>query len=417
MSSCASHRPAHAWPDASALPAHANLPNPLLHWDGSEVQSPQQWEQRRRPELKKLFQHYMYGFLPPTPRRTQFHNHGVFANALQGKASLKLVEIQTGDGKAPRIQLMMLVPNQRRGPVPVFLAMNFCGNHAVLADPRIPLNPGWFYNSCKGCADGRSTEASRGSQSADWPVDEIISSGYALATFCTNDIDADRKDVSDGVYAWLAEEWRDAKIAEPANRGTIAAWAWGFHRCVDYLTRDPDIDGSRIAAVGHSRNGKTALLAAAMDERIALAIPHQAGCGGTAPSRGQIGESVERINTAFPHWFNAEFKKFNKDTARLPFDQHCLVALCAPRPVLMSNAQEDEWANPRGQFDMLVAADPVYRFIGVNGLDTMTLPPLGELSGGRLGYYIRAGKHSMTAGDWKVFIQFANKHLSKGGGF
>jgi cephalosporin-C deacetylase-like acetyl esterase len=180
---------------------------------------------------------------------------------------------------------------------------------------------------------------------------------------------------------------------------------------VDYLERERRVDRKRIAAVGHSRNGKTALLAAALDERIALAIPHQAGCGGTAPNRGKIGESVKRINDAFPHWFNAEFKKFNEEPERTPFDQHCLVALCAPRPVLFSNALEDQWANPNGQFEVLKAADPVYRFLKAGGLEATEMPALGHLIESRLGYYIRPGKHSMTAGDWEVFLKFADAQL------
>src|SRR5207253_6109327 len=127
----------------------------------------------------------------------------------------------------------------------------------------------------------------------------------------------------------------------PDACGTLMAWAWGIHRAVDYLVTDPDLDRDRIAVVGHSRLGKTALLAAAFDDRIALAIPHQAGCGGTAPSRGQVGESVRRINTSFPHWFNSTFKEFNDQVDRLPFDQHCLAALVAPRPLLFTNAVED----------------------------------------------------------------------------
>ena len=125
-------------------------------------------------------------------------------------------------------------------------------------------------------------------------------------------------------------------------------------------------------------------------------------------------ESVQRINEGFPHWFNAEFKKFNGEPERLPFDQHCLVALCAPRPVLFSNAVEDQWANPSGQFEVLKAADPVYRFLGAGGLEAKELPPPGKLSDGKLGYYIREGTHSMTADDWKVFLDFADRHLAMG---
>ena len=213
-------------------------------------------------------------------------------------------------------------------------------------------------------------------------MEEIIDRGYALATFANADVDSDRGDVSDGVYAWLAKERTGSTTnSSTRDRGCIAGWAWGFHRCVDYLVTDRDIDEARIAAVGHSRNGKTALLAAAFDERIALAIPHQAGCGGTAPSRVSqklaalqangrpIAETIAVINKSFPHWFNAEFKKFNDAPEKLPFDQHCLVALMAPRPVLLSNAARDRWANPSGQFEVLKAAEPVYKLLKAGGCD------------------------------------------------
>jgi hypothetical protein len=184
-----------------------------------------------------------------------------------------------------------------------------------------------------------------------------------------------------------------------------------LQRAVDYLRRDKDIDGDRIAVVGHSRLGKAAIVAAAFDERIALVIPHQAGCGGTAPSRGKVGESVRQINDHFPHWFDAEFKKFNSRPDRLPFDQNCLVALVAPRPVLFTNGTEDSWANPEGQFQVLGAADPVYRLLGVEGLAARRMPKPGRLIASRLGYHIRPGKHSMSKEDWKVFLDFADRYF------
>lgn len=409
MAGCATHKT--VWPTLEQLPSQTSLPDPLVLLNGQRVSTPEQWNRERRPELKEIFQRYMYGHLPPTPARTRFESRGVYTDALDGKATLKLIEINTGDNGAPKIQLMLLVPNHRRGPVPAFLGMNFCGNHALLTDRRVPVTAGWVYTSCAGCVDGRATDAGRGSQASDWPLAEIIDRGYALAAFCSSDVDSDRKEVSEGIYAWLATQTRQPALAEPANRGSIAAWAWGFHRCMDYLTHDPDLQPDRIAAVGHSRNGKTALLAAAFDERIALAIPHQAGCGGSAPNRGTVGESVQRINTAFPHWFNGTFKEFNEHTDRLPFDQNALVALCAPRPVLFSNAKDDQWANPDGQFEVLKATEGVYRFLGVSGLEADKVPALGQLSSGRLGYYIREGKHSMTTGDWRVFLDYADRHL------
>ena len=168
-------------------------------------------------------------------------------------------------------------------------------------------------------------------------------------------------------------------------------------------------------------------MAAAFDERIALAIPHQAGCGGSAPSRARIAigrafntldtpktkppETVFNINDKFPHWFNARFKEFNDHPDRLPFDQHCLVALCAPRPVLFTNGRADTWINPAGQFEVLRAAAPVYRFLGAGDFNATELPPDGRLLDGTLGYFLRPGAHSLTPQDWKAFLDFADRHL------
>ena len=399
------------FPDAAALPSQASLPDPLVMLDGRRVTTREQWFNNRRPELEALFQHYMYGAIPPKPAHTQAKVLGEYHDFLAGKATLKLLTLETGPTNAPRIDLMLVVPNERRAPAPVFLVMDFCGNHALSDDPRVPLARSWLGDGCKGCTNNTATEAARGSQAADWPLAEIVRRGYALAAFYSGDVDPDRKDVSEGIYAWLAGG--DPARNNPANRGTIAAWAWGFQRCVDYLVTEPSIDAHRIAALGHSRNGKTALLAAAFDERIAIAFPHQAGCGGSAPSRGKIGESVKAINSTFPHWFNAQFKQFNDDPERLPFDQYCLVALCAPRPVLFSAAEGDQWANPAGQFQVLQAADPVYRFLGTRGLAVKDMPPRGQLVDSPLGYYLREGKHSMTSSDWTVFMNFADAQWQK----
>ena len=424
LAGCATHSTPMNFPDASTLPTQTAPPDPLVMLDGRRVTTPAQWNNERRPELQALFQHYMYGAIPPKPAQMRVKRVGEHRDFLDGRATLKLVTLEIGPGPGPRLDLMLVVPNDKqRGPAPVFLAMNFCGNHALTADPRVPLAQSWLGAGCKGCTNNAATDAARGAQAADWPLEEIIGRGYALAAFYSGDVDTDRKEVSNGLYAWLAGA--DAAKNNPTNRGTIAAWAWGFHRCVDYLVTDRAVDAQRIAAVGHSRNGKTALLAAAFDERIALAIPHQAGCGGTAPNRVAPAlaapqangrptvETTAVINKSFPHWFNGEFKKFDVAPEKLPFDQHALVALCAPRPVLFSNAEGDPWANPSGQFEMLQAADPVYRFLGVEGLGVKTMPPQRHLADSRLGYYIREGKHAMTADDWTVFLNFADRHFSK----
>jgi hypothetical protein len=392
---------AQSFPDVAELPSQPGLPDPLIMFNGERVTTRQQWVEKRRPELKGLFQHYMYGHMPScSVRFTQgASDKGFFG----GKATRKGITVHLEHPDAPGIHLMLVVPNQRQRPAPAFVGLNFCGNETAVTDSRVPLTEAWLPNSCVGCTNNRATAASRGTQVNTWALEQSIDRGYAVALFYNGEVEGDRPNAPGGVRAaWPDYDW-----------GAIAAWAWGLSRAVDYLVTDPDIDSKRIAVVGHSRNGKAALVAAAFDERIALAIPLQAGCGGTAPSRGKIGESVKQINDRFPHWFNAQFKQFNEQPDRLPFDQHCLVALCAPRPVLLPNAVEDQWANPKGQFEVLQAADPVYRLLGAGGLDAKEMPEPGHLVDSVLGYYIRPGRHSMTTADWKVFLDYADKQWSR----
>lgn len=392
------------FPPFDKLPAQKGLPDPLVMLDGKRVTTKEQWASERRPELKKLFQHYMYGELPP-PVKVEAKVEDEDAKAFGGKATLKDITLTFG-GKH-KVHLLLAIPNKRTGPVPVFVGLNFAGNHATLHQSWIRVPTSWMYGNRKGVKNNRASEAGRGTEVDTWAIEDTIDRGFAVATVYSGDIEPDRADVREGVQAVFDQGKR------PEAWGTIAAWAWGIHRVLDYLVTVPELDAGRIIVVGHSRLGKTALLAGAFDERIAVVMPHQAGMGGTAPSRGTVGESVKRINTSFPHWFNGNYKLFNDVPEKLPFDQHCLVALCAPRPVLFTNAQEDSWANPDGQFEVLQAADPVYRFLGAGGLEAKSRPELGTLTDGKLGYWIRAGKHSMARADWKIFVDYASKHLKK----
>jgi hypothetical protein len=260
------------------------------------------------------------------------------------------------------------------------VGLNFCGNHTAAALPQ-----GWIPDWCPACQGNRASEAGRGAQGKEWPLEHIVSRGYAVATFYTGDIDPECNDFTDGVHAHY---YRPGQLSPgPHDWGTIAAWARGLSRTVDYLLTDAAIAGGHIAVLGHSRMGKAALLAGAMDERIALVIAHQAGCGGSAPSRGKAGELVKQINDSFPHWFCGQFKAFNDRPDLLPFEHHCLAALVAPRPLLFTNATLDTWANPQGQFQVLQAADKVYRFLGASesaapqgGLEADGMPPSASWS-------------------------------------
>ncbi len=398
------------FPSFEQLPSRPEMPDPLMMLNGDKVSTPEQWTQQRRPELKALFQHYMYGVLPPRPDKISALVEVEDARYFGGKATKKQVTIKYHP-KAPPINLLLIVPNQRTKPAPVFVGINFCGNHTVVKDPAIPLPTTWVYKSCPGCENERATEAGRGGQAEVWNAELIIDRGYALATFYNGDLDPDIPDFTDGVHPHYLKPVQSKP--GPDDWGTVAAWAWGAQRVVDYLETNPEIDKERVAVVGHSRLGKASLVAAAFDERIKLVIPHQAGCGGTAPSRGKIGESVKQINDRFPHWFDDEFTKFNEHPDKLPFDQNGLVALCAPRPVLFSNAVEDTWANPDGQFEVLKAAAPVYRFLKAGDLGADRPPEIGKLLDSQLGYFVRNGKHSMTTEDWLAFLSFADKHFGK----
>jgi len=401
---------AESFPAVEQLPARPELPDMLVMFGGERVTTKEQWVQKRRPELKALFQHYMYGFLPPAPEKITATLEREDKQCLGGKATKKEVAIAFGPPGAPVIHLLLVVPNDRKKPAPVFAGPNFNGNHEALNDPAIPLPQAWMPPSAPGAKNNRATDEGRGKEVDVWHIEFAVSRGYAVATFYCGDIDPDRNDFSDGIHPFYVKE---GEKRGPHDWGAIAAWAFGMQRVVDYLVTDSDIDKTKIIAVGHSRLGKTAMLAAALDERFAMVIPLQAGCGGTSPSRGKIGESVQRINTVFPHWFCDEFKKFNDQPEKIPFDQHGLVALMAPRPVLFSNAVEDSWANPAGQFEVLQAADPVYRLLGAGGLGAKTMPEPGKLVDSTLGYFIRPGKHSMSRVDWEAFLDFADKHLGK----
>ena len=407
--------PAAELPPPDQLPEQANLPDPLVMRDGTKVTTKEEWETKRKPELKELFQHYMYGQLPPAPEQVKYTTLFTDEKALGGKAKLSEVKISFEQPSLSHaIHVLLVVPNGVKQP-PVFVGMNFCGNHTLLDHPQIHLPEVWVRNSCAGAKNERATEEGRGGQAAVWNVDLIVERGYALACFYSGDVDPDTADMSDGIGPSFRKPGQSE--AAPDDAGTIALWAWGFHRVVDYLHAEgkSEVDPKRIAVVGHSRNGKTALLAGALDDRIAVVIPLQAGCGGTAPSRTSDprAESVKRINTSFPHWFCGNFKQFNEATAKLPFDQHCLIALCAPRAVLLPNAEEDLWANPSGQFDLLKAAAPVYRLYGAGAISADAKPEMNKLIDSRLGYFIRPGKHAMTRADWEVFLTYADKQFKK----
>jgi hypothetical protein len=225
------------FPPASELQPNAELPDPLTMLDGTKVTSREAWETKRKPELKALFQHYMYGRLPLKPARQDFEISEP-RDVLGGKAELRDVVIQSVEPRTGHpIHVLLVTPKGVKQP-PVFVGMNFCGNHAVLDDPQIPLPAGWVRNNCAGAMNERATDAGRGSQQDVWNIDKIVGRGYALACFYSGDVDPDTPDMTDGIGPTFYKAGQTEQ--GPDDAGTIALWAWGFHRVVDYLTQSPD---------------------------------------------------------------------------------------------------------------------------------------------------------------------------------
>ena len=383
------------------------LPDPLVSMEGEPVETVETWTSKRVPEIQRLFAHYMYGYMPP-PVDIQAVVEDVDPHFLEDTAIKKHVTLSFKNDAAPSISVLLVIPKDRPDPSPVFLGLNFYGNHSVLDDRDIPLSTKWLPDRGAGVVENLATEEARGTSKARWNITEVVGQGYAVATLYHGDIDPDKNDFTDGMHAAIPVDGLTERT--DGSWGALSAWAWGLHRVVDYLITDPDIDPDRIAVMGHSRNGKAALWAGATDPRIGLVISNQSGCGGAALSRRKMGETVEAINTRFPHWFNRRFHQFNEDEDRLPLDQHMLIALIAPRPVLIASAVEDDWADPEGEFLALKAAEPVYKLFGLAGLNNESvLPDTNRLIGAEMGYHLRPGGHGIGPEDWNAFVHFANQ--------
>jgi len=396
------------------------LPDPLVCADGTKVRDAATWRSKRRAELLELFSREVYGRTPKGPaQKYQAEVTSIDRAALGGKAVRKEVTIwftETRDG--PKMHLLMYQPvktAQTRGPWPSFLELNFAGNHAVRADSTIALSTAWMRkNDEKGIVNNRATEASRGASASRFPVETIIARGYAVTTIYYGDLCPD-------LTAGLAESAGVAPLFSPKPGaeeraddawGAIGVWAWGLSRALDYLETDAEFDAKRVAVLGHSRLGKTSLWAGAQDERFALVISNDSGCGGAALSKRNFGETVGIINKAFPHWFAKNFRRYNDNEAALPIDQHELIALMAPRPVYVASAAEDSWADPLGEFLSLKGAEPVYRLFAKKAPELGAMPPVDRpVAAGPLGYHIRTGKHDITAYDWAQYLNFADQHL------
>jgi pimeloyl-ACP methyl ester carboxylesterase len=360
------------------VPAYT-LPDPLKFSDGKAVKNANSWKGKRRDEILELFRSNVFGRVPETSYREDFKIIATDKNAIGGAATLKQVDITISSGeRSLAIHLSLFTPNNALKPSPAFLLINNRGPAVV--------------------------DVTRKVRSEFWPVEEVIARGYAIAAFNNSDVDQDKYDeFKDGIHAVLDRKRQDD------SWGTIAAWAWGASRCMDYLVKDKDIDAGKVAVVGHSRGGKTALWAGAEDSRFAMVISNESGCTGAALARRRLGETVAQINKSFPHWFCTNYKKYNNNENALPVDMHMLLSLTAPRALYVACAGDDLWGDPRGSYLALFNAVPVFDLLGKKSDIPESMPPMNKpLISGNVAYHVRDGGHNMLVKDWNWFMDFAD---------
>jgi hypothetical protein len=362
--------------DEAAVGLYA-LPDVLAGPDGRPAASAADWADRCRPHQFGLLEANVYGRrLPPVFVRVE-GEPARSEHTLDG--GLKTIRIDArlvlGNGpQAPAVNVLLWLPKSEK-PVPVFLYLNFKGNAAEHAAPA------------------------------------MLARGYGVATACYEDIFPDKPEGrSKSALAALGRTLEGE--LPPDEPGAIATWAWGLSRILDWLVRLPEVDATRVIVVGHSRNGKAALWAGACDERFAMVVSNESGCGGAALERRNFGETTAEITRRFPHWFCPRYATYAGRAAEMPTDQHVLLAMAAPRPLYVASAIEDRWADPRGEFLACVAAEPVWRLFGLEGLGKADWPPVdAPLNTGRIGYHVRSGKHALIEYDWQRFADFADRHL------
>lgn len=356
--------------DESKIPEY-HLPDPLVREDGTPVSRASQWK-ARRAEIYELAQQEMYGHMPPRPATEHFLVYAENPDAFGGLATMKKVHICLDAEEKITFDLTLYIPNGVRRPVPAFLGLTF------------------------GASDR-------------WPWEQILRAGYAVGAVAYQDITLDRsKGPVNGVLPYGLHV--DPTHAVEGEWGTVAAWAWGLSRALDYLEVEKAVDAKKVISIGHSRNGKVSLWAAAADTRFAMAVANDSGCCGAALSRRRIGETFAAVCQYSPQWFSPSFHKYRYDEDSLPIDQHEIIALMAPRPIYIASATEDEWADPHGEFLSACEATPVYELLGVPGLIQDGYPaPDSPLQQGRIAYHVRTGPHGMTTWDWEQYIKFADR--------
>jgi hypothetical protein len=383
------------------------LSDPLAPAGGRPVRDATTWNARRRPEIVRLFEENQYGSAPGRPTGMSFDVFDKGTPALDGKALRRQVTIYfSKDKSGPRMDLLMYLPAEARKPVPLLLNLGFSANSSAVDDPGVKPGEVWG-------RDKKKVPAPKGGFGR-LNVAPLLAQGFGVATIYYGDIDPDFDGgLPFGVRALYLKPGQQQPA--PGEWGAIAAWAWGISRAVDYFETDKGVDAKRIAIMGVSRLGKTVMWAGAHDTRIALVIASCSGEGGAALSRRNYGETIAHLVAPgrFPYQFCANYAKWAAHPDQSPVDAHMLVALMAPRPVLLQTGDKDGWSDPKGEFLAAAAAAPVFRLFGKQGLDTEQWPAPGQAILHDIGYYMHAGGHGTIPSDWDIFMKFLNMRLRR----
>jgi len=384
------------------------LPELLVTKTGKRVLTAEAWTSERRPEVLALFEQHVFGKTPASWGKVAFETKQVKKDALGGRATRKIIHISLPDHPAWQgMDVLVYTPNGLRNPAPCFVGANFAGNHAVTTERDVPLSTRWMSGDIS--VNNKATEACRGISSHSWPLEMILAQGFGLATFYYGDVEPDYPDGwKQGLRAALSNDGPNTEWKE-GDWGAIGAWAWGLSRIADYLETDPDVDAKRLAVIGHSRLGKTALWAGAQDQRFGVVISNDSGEGGAAIMRRNFGETTALITKAFPYWFTKTYTRYSNNEAACPIDAHMLIALAAPRSIYIASAVEDAWADPKGEFLSGLNAEPIYALFGKTGYGVTEQPPINTPVGNSIAYHVRTGKHGVTTYDWQQYLRFAKR--------
>jgi len=388
---------------------HYTLLDPLTLQNGEKVTNVKTWVEKRRPEIVNLFEENQFGRALGNPADVTFELFDKGTPVFNAQARRKQVTLHFGKG--PDADLLVYLPASTDKQLPILLYISFTANSITVNDSGVKEGKIWN-------RERQKVPAGRESRFGKIDVMQFIDRGYGFATIYYGDIDPD---FADGLPYGIRQQYLKTGQSGPApdEWGTIAAWAWGLSRVMDYFETDPDVDAQRVAITGVSRLGKTALWTAARDQRFALAIPSCSGQGGAALSRRNYGETIKLITLPqrYGYQFCGNYANWGDAPDLCPVDAHLLIALMAPRPVLLQTGDADKWSDPMGEFKAAAAAEPVYKLFGKKGLDTAELPASGYAILHDIGYYMHHGGHGMHAEDgtpdWGVFLDFMDLHLKQ----